>query len=131
MDPGVVVFVIEGPIDRDGVSRLCARFQDALDHPGSDRIVCDVGAVPGADAATIDALARLQLIARRGGRQIHLGTASTELLGLLELMGLRRVLPAARPQASSRGGSPKSGKSVAVSRKNVIPAMPPPDTSST
>jgi hypothetical protein len=46
-----------------------------------------------ADVATIDALARAQLAARRLGRQVRLRGASRELLELLALCGLEALLP--------------------------------------
>ena len=54
-------------------------------------IVCDVGALTP-DAAAVDALARLQLTARRLGHEILLRDASTELQELLDFVGLRDVL---------------------------------------
>jgi hypothetical protein len=42
---------------------------------------------------TVDALARLQLGARRHGCQVRLRNASTELLELVAFMGLENVLP--------------------------------------
>ena len=59
--------------------------------PRPSTIVCDVGAL-APDAAAIDALARLQLAARRLGLEIRLRHASTELLGLLAFVGLSEVL---------------------------------------
>jgi hypothetical protein len=59
--------------------------------PRPSTIVCDVcGLAP--DAAAIDALARLQLAARRLGLEIRLRHASSELLGLLAFVGLSEVL---------------------------------------
>jgi hypothetical protein len=54
-------------------------------------IVCDVSAVP-ADLLAIDALARLQLAARRRGLDIELRRPSLPLRALVELSGLRDVL---------------------------------------
>jgi hypothetical protein len=59
--------------------------------PCPSTIVCDVGAL-APDAAAIDALARLQLAARRLGLEIRLSHASRELLGLLAFVGLSEVL---------------------------------------
>jgi ABC-type transporter Mla MlaB component len=62
----------------------------------ASRIVeCDVAGLPP-DAVTVDALARVQLAARRNGRQVRLRNASDELLALLELAGLREVVPCGR-----------------------------------
>ena len=52
---------------------------------------CDVAGVP-AELASVDALARLQLIASRTGGAIHLRRASPELLELIAWMGLGEVL---------------------------------------
>ena len=54
-------------------------------------IVCDVGALPP-DATVIDALARLQLTARRLGLEVRLRHASNELQDLLAFAGLGDVL---------------------------------------
>ncbi len=54
-------------------------------------IVCDVSGV-AANAVALDALARLQLHARRLGMRVRLRGASTDLLDLLDLAGLREVL---------------------------------------
>jgi hypothetical protein len=55
-------------------------------------LVCDVHAL-APDAAAVDALARLQLAARRVGLKIRLRHASTELCCLIDFVGLREVLP--------------------------------------
>ena len=60
-------------------------------EPGPSTLSCDVRAL-APDALTIDALARLQLAARRVGREVALYGASLELLELLELFGLTGVL---------------------------------------
>jgi hypothetical protein len=54
-------------------------------------IICDVGA-NAADVHTIDALARLQLAARRLGMEVTLRHASSELQELLAFAGLCDVL---------------------------------------
>jgi len=55
-------------------------------------VACDVAGVEP-DAVTVDALARLQLVANRNGCQVVLRNASVGLLDLVELMGLTDVLP--------------------------------------
>ena len=59
--------------------------------PRPSTIVCDVGGL-ASDAAAIDALARVQLAARRHGLEIRLRHASSELLSLLAFVGLSEVL---------------------------------------
>jgi ABC-type transporter Mla MlaB component len=52
---------------------------------------CDVGGM-AADARTVDALCRLQLVARRRGVRIVLRNCSEELRALIALCGLDGVL---------------------------------------
>jgi ABC-type transporter Mla MlaB component len=86
-------FAIEGPIAREDLPGLCDRVCNLLQSTETDVAICDVSGVQ-VDAVTVDALARLQLAARRHGCRIRLcGSASPELLALVELMGLTDVLP--------------------------------------
>jgi ABC-type transporter Mla MlaB component len=55
-------------------------------------IPCDVGWIARADVQVVDALARLQLAARRRGCRLRLHNAPRELDELVELMGLAGVL---------------------------------------
>jgi len=66
----------------------------SADTPTSNSfvVVCNASGL-AADATTVDALARLQLAARRRGWQVRMRDASAELLGLIALMGLEDVLP--------------------------------------
>jgi hypothetical protein len=52
---------------------------------------CDVRWLP-ADAAAVDALARLQLAAGRAGLELRLRNASPELVSLVAFIGLGQVL---------------------------------------
>jgi hypothetical protein len=64
-------------------------------------IVCDVAALVGPDAGTVDALARLQLAVRRLGLELLLRHASGELRELLVFAGLDEVLrlePGGQPE---------------------------------
>jgi hypothetical protein len=63
--------------------------------PSAPKLVVVPRHVSGAkpDAVTVNALARLQLAARRQGCQICLRDASDELLQLIAFMGLADVLP--------------------------------------
>jgi hypothetical protein len=53
---------------------------------------CDVSRITVADQDALEALARLQLAARRLGATIHLRNASPALADLIELTGLADVL---------------------------------------
>lgn len=88
--PNDVAFSIRGPITRADLPGLCERVRAILGESGSVSR-CDVSSVVP-DAVCVDALARLQLAARRRGCCVRLENASEELLALVELMGLAHVL---------------------------------------
>lgn len=90
--PSTVAFAIRGPITRADLPGLCDRVCTLLTRSGASVVFCDVAGVER-DAVTVDALARLQLAARRRGCQVRLQRASTELLELVDFMGLADVLP--------------------------------------
>jgi len=88
-----IVVNISGPIVRARIPGLCERVRASVEGSHVDQIVCDVGGLVDPDAVAVDALARLQLTARRLGRRIGLRHACGELQELLTLMGLGDVLP--------------------------------------
>jgi len=90
--PRTIAFAIEGPIARTDLPGLCARVCELLQTSNAGIALCDVSGVD-VDAVTVDALARLQLGARRSACQVRLCNASEELRELVEFMGLRDVLP--------------------------------------
>ena len=87
-----LAFAVYGPIVRADLPGLCDRVCALLAQGGSGVAFCDVSGVEP-DAVTADALARLQLAARRHGSRVRLRNASAELLELLGFMGLSDVLP--------------------------------------
>lgn len=90
-----VVLVLHGPIAPDDVPGLCDRLDGMLRRAGPGLATCDVGGVPDATVATVDALARLQLAAKRAGGCLRLRHASPQLRALLDLVGLADVIPCA------------------------------------
>ena len=88
-----VALVIHGPIARSDLPGLSERVCAVLCAPGPDVVRCDVTDVEP-DAVTVDALARLELAAKRHGRGIVLVGASLPLMLLVRMMGLDDVLTA-------------------------------------
>ena len=86
-----VAFAIWGPIRRDDLPGLCARVCGLLSGSRAEIALCDVRGV-AAEAVTVEALARLQLAARRHGCVVRLQDASAELQALVAFMGLTAVL---------------------------------------
>jgi ABC-type transporter Mla MlaB component len=91
-EPRTLIFAIRGPIARDDLPGLCARVCALLDRSAAEVALCDVAGIDP-DAVTVDALARLQLAARRRGCVVRLRDASPELRELVAFMGLTAVLP--------------------------------------
>jgi ABC-type transporter Mla MlaB component len=90
--PQTIAFAIRGPIERTDLPGLCDRVCALLELSGAGIAVCDVRGVEP-NAVTADALARLQLAARRRDCRVRLRSASADLLDLLAFMGLSDVLP--------------------------------------
>jgi ABC-type transporter Mla MlaB component len=86
-----LTFAISGPITRADLPGLCHRVSALLEGSGAEVALCEVRGVDP-DAVAIDALARLQLAARRHGCKVRLRDASSELLELIAFMGLSDVL---------------------------------------
>jgi ABC-type transporter Mla MlaB component len=84
--------VISGPLTPRDAAALCERARSELERSDAQVLVCDVAALTQPDAGTVEALARLQLTARRLGRQVRLREPSRELRELLDLCGLAGVL---------------------------------------
>ncbi len=91
-EPGTLELDVDPDLDRAEIPALCERVRDLVERTDANRLVCDVGAILDPDAVTVDALARVQLTARRVGLQVRLEHASPELRDLLAFMGLSKVV---------------------------------------
>ena len=87
-----VEFDVRGPIAPSDLAGLCDRVCALFGATRAQVYLCDVRSVEP-DAMTVDALARLQLAARRYGCRVRLRNASPELIDLVGFMGLTEVLP--------------------------------------
>lgn len=100
-----VVLRVDGPLSAGVVDALCAELQAVMRATDVDQDRCEVGVeraievavevgpTVDADARTLDALARLQLTARRLGGSIRLHTAPRAVLELIAFAGLNDVVP--------------------------------------
>jgi ABC-type transporter Mla MlaB component len=104
--------------DIDDVVGLWERVRVALEAGDVDVVVCDVGGLRGEDAATVDALARMQLLARRHSARIVLDNTSNRLQELLDLVGLAEVLPGAEAEAGAR----RPASAEAADRQGTMPS---------
>jgi ABC-type transporter Mla MlaB component len=92
--PRTVVLVVHGRVTPDTIAVLCARVRVLLGDPTVGTVTCDLSGVVEPDAVALDALARMQLTARRMGRTIRLRHVQPEMRALLALVGLTDVVPA-------------------------------------
>jgi ABC-type transporter Mla MlaB component len=118
-----VVLSVDGRVTADRASDLCARLRALLVGTRPEVVVLEVGGVVDPDLATVEAVARLQLTARRAGTSVELHYACERLRELLGLMGLRDVVPCgdaptpSPPPAPTRSPArPAGGGSSAVDR---------------
>jgi len=95
--PTTTEFRVGPRIDRGDIPGLCERAQRQMAGIAAERLICDVGSIVDPDAVSVDALARLQLTARRLGRHVRVEHASPALRELLALMGLSGVLRLSEP----------------------------------
>ncbi|MFH8488223.1 lipid asymmetry maintenance protein MlaB [Streptomyces longisporoflavus] len=79
---------LTGTLDRETTQRLCEEARAALQATGAEVLDCDAAGVGPPVLAAIDALARLQLTARRAGGRIRVRNPAPHLRELLDLVGL-------------------------------------------
>ncbi|MFE7762739.1 STAS domain-containing protein [Streptomyces sp. NPDC057438] len=103
------VLVLPGPLTRDEVPRLCAEVRARLEKTGGGTVVCDVAGIGPPGLAAVDALARMQLAARRAGGRIRLRDPAPALRALLRLVGL-----AFEVEGEAEEGEPAGGVQEAV-----------------
>ena len=92
--PKTIVLVVDS-LEPDDVPALLEPVGPGMVRGDPTIILCDLARLADADVATVDALARLALRARRMGCAVSLRDPSTELLELVGLAGLGEVLPCA------------------------------------
>ena len=93
--------------DARGGDDVWGRLHALVEWSHAPVVECDVAGVTRPDCAAVDAVARLQLAARRRGREIVLRNASPELQELLELSGLTDVIRCADGSGVEPGGQPE------------------------
>jgi ABC-type transporter Mla MlaB component len=104
------VLVLSGSIARDDIPSLCERARAGLEDGRRGPVICDVGGLVSPDAVTIDALARLQLLAGRRGRRLWLRHPNDSLRELLALVGLTGQLPVEVPLRGEPVGHAEEGE---------------------
>jgi anti-anti-sigma regulatory factor len=96
-DSTTTVIAITGRVAPQDPARLGEALEDVLTRDPAELLVIDVGHLEEPDAAAVDALCRMRLVAGRFGCRLQLRRASPELRELLYLIGLSFVTPDAGP----------------------------------
>ena len=102
-----ILVQLPGRFDPAVERRVCDAVHALLLQDALTTIVCSVDGAP--DLGVVSALARLQLLGRRNGVTVQLGSAAGALDDLLALTGLQGALPArsepvGQPEAREEGG---------------------------
>jgi anti-anti-sigma regulatory factor len=97
--------MLEGHLDVTAIPALGERLLLLVQRSGANSIICDVGVLDTCDLVVIDALARLQLMARRLGCAVQVSRASDQLVELIAFAGLQEVLPVSRPDGGRASGA--------------------------
>jgi anti-anti-sigma factor len=92
-DSQTLVVTVSGSIGREDAARFGEKITRELGATRTTLVVCDVSRLARPDAAAVDLLCRIRLAARRRGGRLLLRGASTDLLNLIELVGLCDILP--------------------------------------
>lgn len=132
------VLVLPGLVTRDEVPRLCEAVRALLGTTGRGVVVCDVTGLGPPGLTVLDALARMELAARRAGGRIRLHGPDPALRALLDLVGLRFETcdgsgPAGCPVSGSPGllgsvetqGEPEEGEPAGRVQEEVEPGEAP------
>jgi ABC-type transporter Mla MlaB component len=90
-DPGAGI-VLRGCIERCDLDLVCERAGELMSASDGSVVVCEVGGLERSDIVAVDAIARVQVIARRLGRELRLKNATIELRDLIGLAGLDDVV---------------------------------------
>lgn len=96
-DGGAARVDVTAPVTADVIADLCARVPQLLSAGASEVVLCDArGPVP-ADLSTVNAIARLQLAARRLGGEVLVCAQRADLRSLLALAGLGDIVRGCSP----------------------------------
>jgi len=88
------VITVEGVLGPARLGDLLARLGPLPERgpPGPSVVVCDLRAVERPGLGAVDALARLHLVLRTAGCELHLRNAGADLRSLVALAGLEGLL---------------------------------------
>ena len=86
------MIVLSDSLTSADIPSLCERARRWLESSDAGLVICDAHDLTDPDVVAIDAVARLQLTAKRVGRELQLRDACTQLRELIALAGLSDVV---------------------------------------
>jgi ABC-type transporter Mla MlaB component len=86
--------LVIAPVTGEDLRALCARAECRLRAGEPRLVVCDLRALLDADVGSVEAIARLRLVARRRGGEVRVRRTPDEVRELIDLMGLSEILAA-------------------------------------
>lgn len=86
-----ISIVVRGPIARSDLPGLCDHVAELIEVSGATIARCDLCRV-APDAVSVDALARIRLVAREHGCAVKVDGVPAHLSDLIAFMGLQEVL---------------------------------------
>jgi ABC-type transporter Mla MlaB component len=89
--PSTIVLSLGSPLAKADVTGLCEEGRALLEASGAEVLVCDASELARSDAVAVDAIARLQLTARRLGSRVCIRQPPADLCALLRFTGLAEV----------------------------------------
>ena len=98
------------PGSSEEIPELCDDAADVLAFTAVQVVRCDVGAISEPDATTLDAVARLALVARRMGARVELFDACPSLVDIVDLAGLADVIEVKARSGVEVGRQPEQGE---------------------
>jgi hypothetical protein len=93
---------LSGHVGPEEVAGLCDRVRESSSVAAEGPIRCDCRGIADPDVGTIEALARMALVARRLGRRLELQWSRPDLIELLILVGLDELAVEVRRQPEER-----------------------------
>jgi len=114
LEPDALVLALGGAVGRGEIPAICACLREALERTPREIVLCDLAALVRADVAVVEALVRLQFIARQSGGALRVRHAPAALSELLALLGLSEVVElepasAVEPQRQSEEREQRRG----------------------
>ncbi len=83
---------VTGPVTAEDIGRLCATVPQLLSRGETAVVLCDSDGPVAPDLATVEAITRLHLAAKRRGGQVRVCAQRHDLRALLALTGLAEVI---------------------------------------